>query len=209
MMKFFLKIDKLSAWVLFFSMIVYGISGYAMTKGIFSPALANQLHMHLLGPVALLAFVFHTSFAIHLAFRRWKIWNKLTLVLLVLFYLSLAGFLVYLDSFYQVPPVTPYSSQTSDKLIKVVSPENVDSNLSVQTPASAEKTFTAQELSQYNGRSGQPSYVAVDGVVYDMSSVFRGGYHHGYQAGTDLSSAFHGQHSQSYLNGYQVVGKLK
>ncbi len=33
------------------------------------------------------------------------------------------------------------------------------------------KTFTLEELKQFNGQNGQPAYVAVDGVVYDVSNV--------------------------------------
>ena len=33
----------------------------------------------------------------------------------------------------------------------------------------AEKIFTKNELAQYNGQNGQPAYVAVQGVVYDVS----------------------------------------
>lgn len=43
----------------------------------------------------------------------------------------------------------------------------------------AERIFTPQELAEYNGRNGQPAFVAVDGVVYDASgsSQWAGGEH--------------------------------
>jgi predicted heme/steroid binding protein len=37
------------------------------------------------------------------------------------------------------------------------------------TPTASLKVFTRAELSKYNGKNGQPAYVAVDGVVYDMT----------------------------------------
>ncbi|MFA6529077.1 MAG: cytochrome b5 domain-containing protein [Candidatus Gracilibacteria bacterium] len=73
-------------------------------------------------------------------------------------------------------------------------------------PASAANTFTSTTLSTYNGSNGNPAYIAVDGVVYDVSNVFINGQHYGYEAGKDLSSAFHGQHSSSFLQGLPVVG---
>ena len=48
-----------------------------------------------------------------------------------------------------------------------------------------EKTFTLDELSKYDGTNGQPAYIAVDGVVYDVTSNFPNGEHHGCKAGTD------------------------
>jgi predicted heme/steroid binding protein len=56
-----------------------------------------------------------------------------------------------------------------------------------------QKTFTMTELAQYNGQNGQPAYVAVDGVVYDVSgsAMWAGGVHsrcdEGATAGRDLS----------------------
>ena len=42
-------------------------------------------------------------------------------------------------------------------------------------------TFNQTELAKYNGQNGQPAYVAVDGVVYDVTGVaaWAGGKHHG------------------------------
>ena len=59
-----------------------------------------------------------------------------------------------------------------------------------------QRTFTTEELADYNGSNGKPAYVAVDGIVYDVSSVIRwaGGRHFGLQAGRDLTSPFMGCH---------------
>lgn len=35
----------------------------------------------------------------------------------------------------------------------------------------AEKTFTTEELAAFNGQNGNPAYIAVDGVVYDVTKV--------------------------------------
>ena len=54
-----------------------------------------------------------------------------------------------------------------------------------------EKTFTLAQLAQYDGQNGQPAYVAVDGVVYDVtnSPAWPNGRHHGNQAGQDVTKA--------------------
>lgn len=70
-------------------------------------------------------------------------------------------------------------------------------------------SFTLAELSRYNGQNGNPAYMAVDGVVYDVSSCFKGGRHKGYNAGEDLSAAFHDEHSAKELEGLPVVGTLQ
>ena len=69
-----------------------------------------------------------------------------------------------------------------------------------------------EELSQYNGKDGQPAYVAVDGVIYDFSNIpeWKDGEHNGYSAGNDLTEAIKTKspHGVSKLRGVPVVGKL-
>ncbi len=76
-------------------------------------------------------------------------------------------------------------------------------------PTAGARTFTAAELAPYDGQNGQPAYIAVKGVVYDVTDVpqWAGGKHHGYAAGKDLTAAF--PHSASQLNGVPVVGTYK
>ncbi len=38
-----------------------------------------------------------------------------------------------------------------------------------ETSAPGRKVFTTQELATFNGKNGSPAYVAVDGVVYDVT----------------------------------------
>jgi predicted heme/steroid binding protein len=54
----------------------------------------------------------------------------------------------------------------------------------------AEHTFTERELKQYNGERGQPVYVALAGIVYDVSDCpkWRTGLHEQLHfAGFDLT----------------------
>lgn len=47
--------------------------------------------------------------------------------------------------------------------------ETTPSTAPSTTPQGGEKTFTLTELATYNGQNGMPAYIAVDGVVYDVS----------------------------------------
>jgi len=75
------------------------------------------------------------------------------------------------------------------------------------------KEFTIEELSSYNGTNGKPAYVAINGVVHDMSKItaWRGGTHFGLYAGKDLSTEFKECHQgmQLILNMLPQVGILK
>lgn len=59
-----------------------------------------------------------------------------------------------------------------------------------------QNTFTLEELKKYNGKNNMPSYVAVDGIVYDVSSIpsWAKGNHFGILAGKDLSKEFQSCH---------------
>ena len=68
--------------------------------------------------------------------------------------------------------------------------------------------FNRQTLAAFDGRDGRPAYVAVNGVVYDVtgSSRWRNGNHNGVQAGADLTQMFMNQHGDNRLSGFPVVG---
>ena len=73
------------------------------------------------------------------------------------------------------------------------------------------KTFTTAQLAKYNGKNGQPAYIAVSGIVYDVTNAqgWNNGSHQGVSAGQDLTSAImQAPHGTSVLNGLPVVGKL-
>lgn len=73
--------------------------------------------------------------------------------------------------------------------------------------------FNLEELSQYDGSDGRPAYVAVNGIVYDVSleSTWGGGTHFSLYAGKDLTSQFNGCHGgrAEVLKNLPQVGLLK
>ncbi len=68
-----------------------------------------------------------------------------------------------------------------------------------------QKQFTTSELAQYDGRAGKAAYVAVNGVVYDVSKeiVWSGGEHFNLIAGKDLTKEFNSCHGIP-----QILSKL-
>ena len=73
------------------------------------------------------------------------------------------------------------------------------------------KEFTIEELAYYDGSSGKPAYVAINGVIYDVSveAVWGGGTHFGLYAGKDLTSEFQSCHGQNgILDNLTKVGVL-
>lgn len=91
---------------------------------------------------------------------------------------------------------------------------NTNSNSSSNTnSSSSSKTFTVDELKKYNGQNGNPAYVAVSGVVYDVTNARKwknGRHQNGIVAGMDLTSALpQSPHGDSVLKELPIVGKLK
>lgn len=72
--------------------------------------------------------------------------------------------------------------------------------------------LTLDELAQYNGKDGQPAYIAVDGVIYDVSDLPRwaNGEHNGFEAGQDLTEEIDNEspHGRGVLERADVVGIL-
>jgi len=95
-------------------------------------------------------------------------------------------------------------------------PEKVRGSLrkerAIEGKEKAERTFTLEELAQYTGKGGRPAYVAVRGVVYEVteSSSWEDGLHYDtHMAGRDLTQALEqGPHDIDLLQSYPVVGKL-
>lgn len=84
-----------------------------------------------------------------------------------------------------------------------------------EQPISADdiETFTTEDLSEYDGKDGNPAYVAVNDVVYDVTNangwedgVHEGGIESGNAYGDEIDEAPHGD---SVLDGLEVVGTLE
>ncbi|MGM0396176.1 MAG: cytochrome b5 domain-containing protein [Bacillota bacterium] len=86
-------------------------------------------------------------------------------------------------------------------------------NGSKEPPEEGDRVFTLEELAEYDGMDGMDAYVAVDGVVYDVtgSDMWDAGAHNGYQAGQDLTEEIKevSPHGVSVLERMPVVGTLK
>jgi len=82
-----------------------------------------------------------------------------------------------------------------------------------EEPQEAERTFTSEELSEYNGKDGSSAYIAVDGVVYDVTELelWANGEHNGFEAGQDLTEEIKeiSPHGVSVLDRATVVGVLE
>ena len=76
-----------------------------------------------------------------------------------------------------------------------------------------DRVFTLDELAEYDGTDGSEAYVAVDGIVYDVtgSDKWDAGGHNGYQAGQDLTEEIKNvsPHGVSVLSRMPVVGTLE
>jgi len=76
-----------------------------------------------------------------------------------------------------------------------------------------DRVFTLEELAEYDGLEGREAYVAVDGVVYDVtgSDMWDEGGHNGFQAGQDLTEGIKeaSPHGVSVLSRMPVVGTLE
>lgn len=73
--------------------------------------------------------------------------------------------------------------------------------------------MTTEDLKEFNGRDGNPAYVAVSGVIYDVStsSLWPDGDHEGaHQAGQDLTEELKSApHVRAVIERFPVIGQLK
>lgn len=81
-----------------------------------------------------------------------------------------------------------------------------------QPSAQNQQTFTREQLAQYNGKNGRPAYVAVNGIVYNVTNnaAWSAATHFGLEAGKDWTQEFASCHAaeQWILNTLTPVGRL-
>lgn len=79
------------------------------------------------------------------------------------------------------------------------------------TPAESIE-LTIEELGEYNGKDGQPAYVAVDGIIYDVtnSAAWKNGEHNGFEAGKDLTVEIkeNSPHGIDKLDNVEEIGTI-
>lgn len=87
-----------------------------------------------------------------------------------------------------------------------------DDSTSMDAAVNGMMELTLEELKQYDGKNGNPAYVAVDGIIYDMTNVaaWKNGDHNGYSAGNDLTDIIKNKspHGVKNLEGVPIVGKI-
>lgn len=110
-------------------------------------------------------------------------------------------------------PVTEPAAPTMEEPAQ--DPQPADPPVTEPAPSETPEVpeMTLEELAQYNGKNGQRAYIAIDGVVYDVTDVppWAGGTHQGkVEAGIDGSEII-GQspHGKKVLEKLPVVGKIK
>ncbi|MDD7794460.1 cytochrome b5 domain-containing protein [Clostridium sp. 'White wine YQ'] len=90
---------------------------------------------------------------------------------------------------------------------------NTNNNPDISNNPSSNKVFTASELAKYNGKNGNPAYVAVDGIVYDVTNAEKwtnGKHEDGIVAGKDLSEVIgKAPHGRKVLKEIPIIGTLK
>lgn len=113
------------------------------------------------------------------------------------------------------PDTTTGATSTSSTTTVTASTSTTQTSATTE-PGSNQRTFTPAELAEFNGKDGKPAYVAVDGVVYDVSASrsWVDGEHTrcnlGAMAGKDLSAEIQQApaNMRALLERMPVVGKL-
>lgn len=75
----------------------------------------------------------------------------------------------------------------------------------------AKTTFTLDELKAYDGQNGNSAYVAIDGIIFDVTNnkEWKNGQHQGLSAGNDLTADLASSpHGTSALGNLTQVGTL-
>lgn len=70
--------------------------------------------------------------------------------------------------------------------------------------------YNINTLKDFDGKNSQKAYIAVNGVVYDVSDKWKNGEHHGLKAGQDLTQEFlDSSHGSNILSKLSIVGRYQ
>jgi predicted heme/steroid binding protein len=110
------------------------------------------------------------------------------------------------------PTSQPTSQLPSAAMQNFSTPQQQPTGNPPQPSAQNQQTFTREQLAQYNGKNGSPAYVAVSGIVYDVTNnaAWSAATHFGLSAGKDWTQEFASCHAaeQWILNTLTPVGRL-
>lgn len=70
--------------------------------------------------------------------------------------------------------------------------------------------LTIEQLSEFDGRNGSPAYIAVNGIIYDISNIpqWDMGVHFGVSAGKDVTNRVYLCHGGDILKLLNIVGRI-
>lgn len=97
MKRLLIKLDRVAAWILLVGFFLYFLTGYGMTKGIMAFELARLLHNEVLPLPILLAFLIHGSYGVHISLKRWRVWNRRSLLILLSLVTLVGIFLILVE----------------------------------------------------------------------------------------------------------------
>lgn len=110
----------------------------------------------------------------------------------------------------QIPQsTTPGIPQKNQQRMQPSMPPGAPKSMPSAQPQ--QRTFTLSELARYDGKGDNPAYVAVNGVVYDVTDEagWAAGSHFGLKSGLDQTSAYVSCHTgQPLLDKLKVIGRI-
>lgn len=146
-----------------------------------------------------LLYVTHDVYMKNLTLNQ--LWNKIEQL----------QFLIRITEPYSQPQPAMQPVQVSPQLPSAPIPTLPSTQLSQQQSQNLQ-SFTREQLAQFNGTNGRPAYVAVKGIVYDVTNnaAWSAATHFGLTAGKDLTQEFASCHAaeQWILNTLSPVGRL-
>ena len=140
--------------------------------------------------------------------------KKLSMILISILAIALFAVGCASGSVNNAPETAAATDSASSSATSAPAASDNSASAAATTPSAENGTLelTLDQLKQYDGKNGNPAYVAVDGVIYDVTNVpqWKNGEHNGYSAGNDLTDIIKNKspHGVAKLVGVPVVGKL-